>query len=195
MTGKVEAARERFGGSMLGRWSRMYSVKSIAKARAYDDSETYRLGAEWLVGPCATVEDWGCGRGWARQFFPSVSYVGVDGTASPHADVVADLREYRSQVDGIFMRHVLEHNVDWRLVLDNALASARLRMTLVFFTPFAGEETYLRGGGWVAVPDLAFTREQIAERIEAAGATFAYDDLDSPRTQYGVESLYRIETG
>src|SRR5262249_5738702 len=61
--------------------------------------------------------------------------------------------------DCIFMRHVLEHNADWRIVLGNALASFRRRMVLVVFTPFAREthEIATRYG----IPDIAFRKEQI----------------------------------
>ena len=56
-------------------------------------------------------------------------YVGLDGT-SPFADRVVDLRAHRSSADCIFMRHVLEHNVEWRKILHGAVNSFRKRMVL-----------------------------------------------------------------
>jgi hypothetical protein len=53
------------------------------------------------------------------------------------ADVIARLRTYfSSRPDEIFIRHILERNGEWPLVLTNALASFRRRMALVLFTPF-----------------------------------------------------------
>ena len=47
-----------------------------------------------------------------------------------------DLADYISTPDGIFMHHVLEHDLRWRIILRNALTSFRRRMVLVVHTPF-----------------------------------------------------------
>ena len=87
---------------------------------------------------CQTVEDWGCGLGWFRRYIsPPREYLGIDGSASPFADIVHDLRTYRSgKPHGILMRHVLEHNHHWKPILDNAIASFTKGLCLILFTPW-----------------------------------------------------------
>lgn len=97
---------------------------------SYASDETYKAGMDWLA-ECRTVEDWGCALMYAKKFRVG-EYVGIDGM---NADVNIDLNKYRSKVDGVFMRHVLEHNLDWRVVLQNALASFQKRMALIMFLP------------------------------------------------------------
>lgn len=125
---------------------------------AYGPDTTYVAAARFLGA--GAVEDWGCGSGYARKFFPQ-GYVGID-AAPGFADVVVDLREYRSRCDGILLRHVLEHNFEWEKILGNALASAR-KLVIVTFTPFGDETLAL---GWAEnergrVPDLSFRKEDL----------------------------------
>ena len=101
----------------------------------FGDDTTYHRGIAFLDGH-GTIEDWGCGFAHARTFVHSSRYLGIDGS-SPHADKIVDLCEYRSDADCIFMRHVLEHNIEWRKILAGAIASFRKRMVLIVFTPFA----------------------------------------------------------
>lgn len=115
-----------------GEWDHASGAKA-----PYGTVFSYRKAAEFLDGICPVVEDWGCGYAAAKPYFKRSRYVGVDGSASPYADKVADLLEYRSQADGILIRHVLEHNYDWPLILRNAVESFRRRMCLVFFLPLA----------------------------------------------------------
>lgn len=99
--------------------------------------ESYKIGMEFLRD-METVEDWGCGYAFAETFKgPKTEYCGIDGCATEWADRIEDLRKYKSKVDGIFMRHVLEHNPDWRTILQNAVESFQKRMALVFFIPFS----------------------------------------------------------
>lgn len=107
----------------------------------YGIEETYVKGMEWLA-PCALVEDWGCALAHAKNY-RSGAYRGIDGTAGA-ADVVADLSEYRSEVPGIFMRHILEHNHDWRGILGNALDSFTERMALILYRPMQPEPRVIR---------------------------------------------------
>jgi hypothetical protein len=94
-----------------GKWADWY--QGVEKPWPYGDTTTYEIGAAWLDG-CALIEDWGCGAGWLRTLVPPDQYRGIDGTSSPFCDEVVDLVSYRSTVPAIFMRHVLEHNHDWR---------------------------------------------------------------------------------
>jgi hypothetical protein len=92
--------------SNLGKWNKWY--ESVTDQMPFGDSESYVIGAKFLED-CEVVEDWGCGLGWFSKFRPN-GYFGVDGSDSPFASKIVDLEEYTSFVDGIFMRHVLEHN-------------------------------------------------------------------------------------
>lgn len=173
-----------------GRWDPWY--ETISDQQPYGASLTYATAAEFL-SDCEIVEDWGCGLGWFRKLRPE-GYVGVDGSCTPHADIVADLRQYRSDVDGIFMRHVLEHNHEWRVVLDNAVASFTHKMALVLFTPLLDTtrviSTTVIGG--VEIPDYAFALGDITERFGDADITYALFQ-SSPDTQYGVEHVLLVE--
>ena len=106
-------------------------VKWKHKAR-YGQEPSYVLGMKWLA-ECEAVEDWGCGPAYAK-LFSTVPYTGIDGTPGA-ADVIADLSSYRSTTPGLFMRHILEHNYDWRDILENALASFTHRMVLILYRP------------------------------------------------------------
>jgi hypothetical protein len=172
--------------SMKGAWN----YPELPEIR-YGDDTSYRKGMEFLDGH-GVIEDWGCGLGHARKFVSRSRYVGVDGSGTA-AEVVADLGQYRSRVDCIFMRHVLEHNANWRQILVNALDSFQRRMVLVVFTPF-GEVTRqvatTLGMTTIPVPDISFRREDITERF--AGLEFSEETLDTD-TQYGVEYIFYLE--
>jgi hypothetical protein len=77
------------------------------------------------------VEDWGCGTAYFKRFVPDRCYCGIDRDPSASRDLAADLAGYTSTTDGIFLRHVLEHDPRWQSNLRNALASFRRRMVLV----------------------------------------------------------------
>jgi len=177
------------GDSAVGMWG---DWNEVAEPQPYGHSPTFELGARWLQG-CSLIEDWGCGRGWFSTLIEPARYRGVDGT-SPFAAVTADLTEYSSSVPGIFMRGVLEHNLRWEAVLDNALRSFTERMALVLFTPL---EESTRQIDWVdppGVPDLSFALADLSEPIEASGAIISdYTTLDSPNTAYGVETILCVE--
>lgn len=98
----------------------------------YGAPDTYRIAADWLDGHGA-VWDWGCGSEFAKRFFGSSAYHGIDGMRNG-----VDLATVEVQCDCILMRHILENNPDdWRAILDNAVRSFRNRMALVTFMPFA----------------------------------------------------------
>ena len=157
----------------------------------YGDDTTYLKGMAFLDGH-GTIEDWGCGFAHARAFVVQSPYIGVDGS-SQHADRIVDLRRYRSHVECIFMRHVLEHNVQWQPILDNALSSFTSRMVLVVFTP-AVESTRIIatsvGLTSVVVPDIAFRLSDITERF--AGVAYTLETLATD-TQYGLEHIFYLQ--
>jgi hypothetical protein len=171
--------------------------------RPYALTETYRLGDDWLA-TCESIEDWGCGRGWFGKYFrtqPGVYRgldVGVDSVAgvNPFADEIVDLRTYRSKVPGIFMRHVLEHNYDWRQVLANAVASFTERMFLVIFTPWSttGQTEILKVNDDPLYdepnPTLSFDRDELLALI-GPDVKVEVQELETG-TEFGVEHVLRL---
>jgi len=163
-----------------------------APARApFGDTESYRIGADFLQD-CEAVEDWGCGLGW----FASVrggGCISVDGSHSPFADRQADLVEYTSDVDGLFMRHVLEHNYEWRRILANALRSFRKKMVLAIFTPWSdGDTKEIRFVEDIGVPHLSFRRADITDMLH--DLEWELLERTSPNRIYGQEHIFLITT-
>lgn len=180
--------------SNVGKWDKHYAGNN-GRPMHYGNSQTYRLGGEALAD-CAVVEDWGCGLGWFKQYLsPTVRYIGVDGSRSPHAEIIDDLVLRRSEVEGVYMRGILEHNYDWELILDNALASYTKRFVLVTFTPFTKTKPHreLRFEDDYGVPTLALNLGVILEHI--VGHSVTHRTLESPETFYGTETFFVVEHG
>ena len=169
--------------SYLDRWGAWY--RKDASLSEYGDTVTYQIGADFLRG--MAVEDWGCGRGWFKTIHEG-PYVGIDGTASEHADIVADLRGYRSSTPGLWIRGVIEHNHDWRLVLENAVASAEEKILIVVFTP-DGDGEQIGYTEELDVPDIAVPHKQIVKAMKAAGFTVRQETIPST-SEYGEETLF-----
>jgi glycosyltransferase involved in cell wall biosynthesis len=169
---------------VMGKWNYVDAPRF-----AYGEDTTYRKAMEFLDGP-HIVEDWGCGTAYARKFVKHGRYIGLDGSWSLHCDQVVDLRTYRSQADAILMRHILEHNWEWKKVLENALASFRKKFVLVMFTPFSAGETHSIGSSFEGtVPDLSFRKEDLLEVIRPL--PFTEESVPSA-TQYGYEHVFYI---
>lgn len=100
--------------------------------------ESYVLAAK-LLDDLDTVEDWGCGMGYAKQFFRQANYIGVDGSKTKWSDEVDNVATRKSSPRGILMRHVLEHNENWKEILQNAVRCAQKRLVLVVFTGLTPE--------------------------------------------------------
>lgn len=182
--------------SNLGKWDPWYSQLSPdAAPQPYGATPTYEMGARWLRD-CEVVEDWGCGKGWMREVLLGRGrqvYIGIDGSDSPFADEVADLVEYRSEVGGIFMRGVLEHDYRWEKILENAVASFTHRMALVLFTPMIDRGSKEIGfTKELGVPDLSLGHGLLMTHFEPL-AFCAWRDIESPGTAYGTERIYFLE--
>jgi hypothetical protein len=185
--------------SRVGMWNGFYASEGNRRRRGwYGVPTTMKLAAKFLNMPeIVTVEDWGCGFGGFRRFLAKhQEYVGVDGSESPGATVNADLTQYRSEPDGLLLRHVLEHNPDWSLILDNALASFERRMVLIIFTPFLPETKEIRRyrhwhGCENMMVDIGFRKEEITDRFGEA-ITWTEKRLKT-RSQYRFEHLFYLE--
>jgi hypothetical protein len=175
----------------VGVWDVWYAGSGREEPRPYGDVHTYGIGADWLAG-CGLVADWGCGFGWLRTLIEPDRYIGIDGSQTPHADIIADLTEYREPTPGVFMRHVIEHNREWRKVLANAVASAQERMVLILFTPMADATCDLPTDHGLDVPDISFALVDLEPFFD--GMTVQMETL-ATGTQYGVETVFLMERG
>jgi hypothetical protein len=173
-----------------GKWAPWYNKKRLTQERYGDDDIAYQLGADWLRD--LHVEDWGCGRGWFRKFIPEHLYTGIDGTASPFADIVVDLTEYRSTTEGIFLRGVLEHNDEWRTILDNALASATKRIFIAIFTP-NGQGEEIGRTRELDVPDIALPWVEVERITYEAGFSIARSYTLPTKTAFQEEHFIEGE--
>jgi hypothetical protein len=174
-------ARETLESVMLEKWAGRFRGR---QPFPYGDELSYRKAAQFLSG-CGLVEDWGCGTGWARRYFDR--YRGIDGTAG-HADAVCDLRDYRSTADCIHIRHVLEHNVDWQLILDNAIHSFVRRLVVTVFTPFA-DRTQIIGITPDGIPDIALGYSDLCSRF---GPFIDCEERFASATFYGAETMFYV---
>ncbi len=176
---------------MLGKWDKWYEKADTMGSFAYGDTVTYQLAANFLAD-MEEVEDWGCGTGGFKRLFKG-KYSGIDGSDNPFVDKVVDLRTYRSNVDGIMMRHVLEHNYDWKDVLSNVMSSFNKKFCLVLFTPFAkttDQVAHNKKHG-VDVPDISFKKEDIESFFK--DLKWKLEDNLKTRTGYRVEHIYYVE--
>ena len=178
------------------KWDKIYETISLEPSAAFfGDTCTYQLGAEFL-SDCITVEDWGVGTGGFKRFRPDAK--GIDGSLTPFAELVTDLRFYKSKPEGIFMRHVLEHNWDWKTILDNALTSATKKLALVLFIPLEEvsreiqEDSLLNKNGGVDVPNIALGHGEVMSIIAKYGCRVIQETYET-ETQYGKETLFLIE--
>ena len=168
---------------MFGAWD--HSVP-----RTYGTPASYLAAAEFLDRYCETVEDWGCGQAGAKPYFKKSQYVGIDGSKSKGADKIVDLRRYTSSPDGILLRHVLEHNYDWPMILRNALASFQKRLVIVFFLPpeEQGRMFFVNKNG---VPNLVLGRDCFLGFLKG----LKFDEQSIPRRDesgHPEERLFRF---
>lgn len=151
----------------------------------YATAETYLLAAEWLRN-CATVADWGGGSGFFQTFLPaSVRYTLVDGTVQTTDQVLADLRTYQEPSDGILLRHVLDINADWRVILRHAVEACRQRLMVITYTPAVTQTAYIRHkSGWpihhFSPSDLAMKMNPYLVKVDAV-------ETSHPERVYYVE--------
>ena len=183
--------------SNVGRWNRWYWKHKLRSyvpflkkdAPIYGDVTTYQLAADFL-SDVSEVEDWGCGLGGFRRFCKT-QYIGVDGSWTSGCDRVVDLVKYRSNPEGILLRHVLEHNPEWSIVLKNAVESFRRKMCVVIFTPFSETTHALHWWPKLNVPDISFNRDELVSHF--AGLRMRSEENLKTRSQYHVEHVFYLE--
>lgn len=180
-------------GSRVGLWNARY--ENVENRKMYDDPHTAGLAGEFLRHETIQeVEDWGCGYGGFKEYLaPHQRYIGVDGSQTPFAERIVDLETYRSDVDAIHLRHVLEHNINWHSILSNALLSFKKRMVLTLFTPFVEETCIINqyeyfGGSNITMVDVAFRRDDIVSLF--GGLKWESKENINTKTQYKVEHVF-----
>jgi hypothetical protein len=184
-----------FGGEILssaGKWDSLYRNISVKNRDThpikFGDGITYRIAAAFL-SDVPQVEDWGCGTGAFKEFC-LVDYLGVDGSKSPYVDRIADLTKYRSKTAAVHIRHVLEHNYDWEVILANAVASTEQKLCLCLFTPFAPSTVEIATNTDINVPVLSLPRAQIERHFE--GLSWRLLESIPTNTEYRQEHVYLV---
>lgn len=167
-------------GSSAGLWD-----LRRGEPRPYGSEETYKLGAFFLRD--VAVEDRGCGWAWFKNYHKKV--IGVDASGK-QADIKADLRVYRNKVDGIFMRHVLEHNYNWATLLVNAIEDFQKKFFLALFTPHSKDSRVMRVDR-LKRPDIAISDDVIECYLRNGGCRWNCYSVSSD-TVYGGERVYEI---
>jgi len=173
----------------VGKWDGWYA--DLIEPAPYDDTAMYALGAEWLAD-CESVEDCVTGRGWFKTLRPDA--IGIDGSQTPFADVIADLDTYRSTTPGLWMRGVIEHNWSWERILTNAVVSFTERMALCLFTPDGPQVEQLAFVDPPGVPDLCIPTAFVDDILASFGCDWTCTEY-ATATTYGVERLWLISKG
>lgn len=184
--------------SMLYKWD-----FSGADQMCFSDHncESYIKSAKFLGG--GQVEDWGCGTGWAKQYFKD--YKGIDGSPSKvvSKEDVVDLVNYTSSVDNILIRQVLECNVDWRKILENVKKSFKKKFCLVIYTPIDLVETKVladyaitKADGIVVstytIPEITFKKEEILAYFPTTEFKVSEETIKTNQG-YGQEWILYVE--
>lgn len=182
--------------SRIGLWDRFYKSKKARKV--YDDPATAKLAGGFLnQDNISTIQDWGCGYGGFKDYIgEQQQYVGVDGSKTRYADVIADLETYTSDVDAIHVRHILEHNPGWLNILKNSLQSFNKRMVLTLFTPWQDETKVIQrypnfNNTGVEMVDIGFARKDIISHFE--GIKWSAIENIKTETLYHVEHTFLLE--
>jgi hypothetical protein len=88
------------------------------------------------------------------------------------------------------MRHVLEHNVEWRSILENFMASWRERAALVLFAIPSPEDQSLSDPDW-PVPDIAVSGPDLMDRLALPGVEIEHVRVDTG-AQYSFEDVFLL---
>jgi phosphoribosylamine-glycine ligase/phosphoribosylaminoimidazole (AIR) synthetase len=148
------------------------------------------------------VEDWGCGNCRLKKYIErfNIQYIGVDGSNTGYQDKIKDLVRYQTNVDGIYMQHVLEHNSEWEEILKNMLLSFTKKAVLILFTPFTEETKILtkktlkdknKFGHSVTVNDISFKKEDIVNMLEKYNIKWSLETVKSGHN-YKLDHIFKL---
>lgn len=164
-----------------------------------DSNKTMLLSVEiFKQNNVTSVEDWGCGNCVFKHYLDkNVNYTGIDGSNTGYQDKIEDLTNYTSQTEGIYIRHILEHNADYAKILENALVSFTNTLVLVLFTPFINNTNSdvlttckLEGR---EIPDIAFNKEHIIDIIKQKKCSYELIENIESNTCYKSENIFIIK--
>jgi hypothetical protein len=145
-----------------------------------------------------SIEDWGCGNCVFKHYLDNdIKYVGIDGSNTGYQSKIEDLTKYRSKSEGIYIRHILEHNDEYKKILENALVSFTNTLILVLFTPFTNESetvvlTSCKLEGRV-IPDISFNKNYIIRLIEEKNCSYELIENIKSKTCYNFENMFIIK--
>jgi len=187
--------------SRLGLWDKFWNGRNPKKERTTQQSNNVTMSMSrdiFQKNNISSIEDWGCGNCVFKEYLSdSIEYLGIDGSNTGYQDKIEDLTEYTSSVEGVYIRHLLEHNHGYKNILENALRSFGKVLILVLFTPFTAEKNIkilgtceLRG---YTIPDIAFNKEHIIDIIERNGCSYELIENVRSKTSYGAENLFIIK--
>ena len=167
----------------------------IVPMRYGNDDTSYVRAGLYLSGP-GLVEDWGCGTTYAHRFI-GAPYRGLDGCMSRFADEQIDLSTYRSKVPKILMRHVLEHNWDWRDILENMLSSFTDCAVLILFLPPGEKDENVSGpdlGPNAVWPGLRLCQDDLTKIMAAHSDIHVWaEDMTTDTPPFNYERIYFLE--
>ena len=180
--------------SNVGKWDGWY--KSLPKTPGsfqYGDTLTYALAAKFLED-CTDVEDWGVGGGGFLRHRPDA--IGVDGSDTQFAQKkYVDLRTYTSQVEGVHIRHIFEHNYNWKDILQNAVQSATKKLAITMFIPLIKDSTKELAHNakhGVDVPDMAINEKDFMDVILKMNPINIHREKFFTKTGYNQEEIIFI---
>jgi hypothetical protein len=179
--------------SMLNKWN-YQGMGDVC----YGQEIVYQKAKDFLVD---NVEDWGCGMGYAGYYFKT--YKGLDGSLSRAVSKVTDLETYTSQADNIMLRQVLEHNWNWKAILQNAVNSFQKKLFIGIHTPFVATTHPLcvTFNGTVstnaismlnqnAIPDISFNMQDIMSYL--VGLKVTTEEVPTAPFEYGTETIFYV---
>lgn len=179
--------------SNIKKWDKWYkNLKEIPTE--YGNTPTFKLAADFLK-ECKTIEDWGCGSGVFLSFCKNA--IGIDGSDTPFATKkFIDLTNYISEVDGIHIRHVLEHNYEWKKILNNLFKSAKKKIVITLFIPLNDkdntEEINHNKRIGVDVPSLSISKKEFMDIVQKYNFKNINFEIFDTETEYKKEQIVYI---
>ena len=164
-----------------------------------ESNKTMLLSAEiFKNNNVKSIEDWGCGNCVFRYYLDKdIKYIGIDGSNTSYQDKIEDLTQYTSKSDGVYIRHILEHNDEYKKILENAIMSFENTLILVLFTPFTNKNnteilTTCNLEGRI-IPDIAFNKNYIISLIEQNRCSYQLIENIESKTSYKFENIFIIK--
>lgn len=120
--------------SRLGLWNNFWSSRINRKSK---ECIIINYCKQLIIkNNITSMEEWGCGQAKIKSLIPNIKYLGIDGSNTGYQNKIYDLVEYKSNIECIFMKHVLEHNVEWKKILENLIESFQKLCIIVIHTPY-----------------------------------------------------------